>query len=36
MDDSVARGAWGWKPEFDLPALVGTMLNGVREKLARG
>lgn len=35
MDDSVARQDWGWKPEFDLPALVDIMLKGVREKLAR-
>ena len=35
MDDSVAREDWGWKPEFDLPALVDTMLTGVREKLGR-
>ena len=35
MDDSVARQDWGWKPEFDLPALVDTMLKGVREKLSR-
>ena len=35
MDDSVAREDWGWKPEYDLPALVDTMLAGVREKLAR-
>ena len=35
MDDSVARQDWGWKPEYDLCALVETMLNGVREKLAR-
>ena len=35
MDDSVARRDWGWKPEFDLPALVDIMLKGVREKLAR-
>ena len=34
MDDSVARRDWGWKPRFDLPALVDVMLNGVREKLA--
>ena len=36
MDDSVAREDWGWKPEFDLPALVDTMLRGVRDKLGRG
>ncbi len=35
MDDSVAREDWGWKPEYDLSALVETMLAGVREKLAR-
>ena len=35
MDDSLARQDWGWKPEFDLPVLVDTMLDGVREKLAR-
>ena len=33
MDDSVAREDWGWNPEYDLPALVDTMLEGVREKL---
>ena len=36
MDDSVAREDWGWKHEFDLPALVDTMLTGVREKRGRG
>ena len=36
MDDSVARRDWGWKPEFDLSALVDTMLNGVRGQLVRG
>ena len=36
MDDSVAREDWGWKHEFDLPALVDTMLQGVREKRGRG
>ena len=35
MDDSAARADWGWKPEFDLPALVDVMLEGTREKLAR-
>ena len=35
MDDSVARQDWGWKPEYDLPTLVDTMLKGVREKLSR-
>ena len=33
MDDSVARRDWGWKPGYDLPALVDAMLAGVREKL---
>ena len=35
MDDSAARHDWGWKPEYDLSALVDTMLKGVREKLSR-
>ena len=35
MDDSVAREDWGWEPRYDLPALVDTMLEGVREKLGR-
>ena len=34
MDDSAARHDWGWKPEYDLAALVDTMLRGVREKLS--
>ena len=33
MDDSVARDDWGWEPEYDLSALVDTMLAGVRGKL---
>lgn len=26
MDDSVARNEWGWKPQFDLPAMVEDMI----------
>ena len=33
MDDSVARDDWGWEPEYDVSALVDTMLAGVRGKL---
>jgi nucleoside-diphosphate-sugar epimerase len=29
IDDSVARQDWGWRPRFDLDALVATMLRGV-------
>lgn len=31
IDDSVARKDWGWKEEFDLPALVTTMLAGIKS-----
>ena len=29
IDDSVARRDWGWRPQYDLEALVTTMLRGV-------
>lgn len=29
IDDSAARQDWGWQPQFDLDALVTTMLRGV-------
>lgn len=34
IDDSAARNDWGWKPEFDLPALTSTMLREVQKKKA--
>lgn len=30
IDDSQARHDWGWKPTFDLPALVHSMLNHIK------
>ena len=34
IDDFVARGDWGWVPQYDLPQLVTTMLEGVGFWLA--
>ena len=31
MDDSLARNDWGWRPKYDLPNLVDTMLDGIRD-----
>jgi len=33
IDDSVARRDWGWTPQYDLPRLVTTMLEGVGLRL---
>ncbi len=33
MDDSVARGEWGWRPDYDLPAMVEDMLEKLSDKL---
>jgi len=33
MDDSVAREEWGWKPEYDLPAMTKDMLEKLSRKL---
>lgn len=35
IDDSQARADWGWKPRFDLPAMVETMYEGLKVKLAK-
>jgi nucleoside-diphosphate-sugar epimerase len=37
MDDSAARMEWGWRPEFDLPAMVSDMLEklSAEPKLSR-
>ena len=29
IDDTAARNDWGWKPAFDLPALVRIMLDHI-------
>lgn len=30
MDDAAARADWGWKPEFELPAMTADMLKHIR------
>lgn len=32
IDDSTARNDWGWKHEFDLPAITADMLENVRDQ----
>ena len=34
IDDSVAREEWGWKHEFDLPAMTTDMLRNLRPSVA--
>ncbi len=33
MDDSAARTEWGWKPDYDLPAMAKDMILKLRAKL---
>ena len=33
LDDAAARAEWGWKPTYDLPAMVVDMLEKLRAKL---
>ena len=33
MDDSAARNEWGWRPEYDLPAMVKDMLEKLSGRL---
>ena len=33
INDSDARSDWGWKPEFDLPKMTSTMIEGLKGKL---
>jgi nucleoside-diphosphate-sugar epimerase len=35
LDDSAARGEWGWAPAYDLPAMTADMLEKLRTKLRR-
>lgn len=35
VDDSEARNDWGWKPEFDLPKMTATMIEGLKRKLGK-
>jgi len=34
LDDSAAREDWGWRPQFDLPAMTVDMLARLRERIA--
>ena len=34
LDDSAAREDWGWRPQFDLPAVTADMLARLREQMA--
>ena len=36
MDDSAARAEWGWRPQYDLGAMVSDMLAKLSEKLGIG
>nr|MDQ3023746.1 L-threonine 3-dehydrogenase [bacterium] len=36
IDDSAARTEWGWRPDFDLPAMVADMLARLQERSAAG
>ena len=33
VDDAAARAEWGWKPEWDMPAMVADMLKEVAKKI---
>jgi nucleoside-diphosphate-sugar epimerase len=33
VDDSAARAEWGWKPEWDMPAMVADMLKEIAKKI---
>lgn len=35
VDDSVARADWGWSPDFDLPKMTSTMVDGLKKKLGK-
>ena len=36
IDDSAARRDWGWKEEYDLPAMVTDMLSRLGQRLSEG
>jgi nucleoside-diphosphate-sugar epimerase len=33
LDDGAARAEWGWRPRYDLEAMVAEMLDTLRRKL---
>ncbi len=36
IEDAAARSEWGWRPSYDLPAMVEDMLARLRARLERG
>ena len=34
IDDSVARGDWGWKHTYDLATMTNVMIKGLKKKLS--
>ena len=36
MDDSAAREEWGWKPDYDMPAMTSEMISVLRRRHAQG
>ena len=36
IDDSAAREEWGWKPDYDLPAMTADMLKALQNRLQKG
>jgi nucleoside-diphosphate-sugar epimerase len=36
VDDSAAREEWGWRPEWDLPAMTADMIEQLRPRIGRG
>lgn len=35
IDDSDAQKDWGWKPDFNLPKMTSTMIEGLKKKLGK-
>jgi nucleoside-diphosphate-sugar epimerase len=35
LDDRAAREEWGWRPDYDLPAMVVDMLTRLKARMDR-